>query len=77
MLKAAIAGTFATMLSLAVDLDSPRVIVVRAGHPGMLVHGSGTVDWVEPSGRPRFGPGRRALAAARDGPPQGQWAGVA
>ncbi len=39
-------GIFATMLSLAVAPDSPQVIAVRAGHPGMLVHGPGTVDWV-------------------------------
>jgi serine phosphatase RsbU (regulator of sigma subunit) len=55
--EGAIAGTFATMLSLAVDLDSPRVTVVRAGHPGMLVHGSGTADWFEPPGGPALGLG--------------------
>jgi serine phosphatase RsbU (regulator of sigma subunit) len=49
--------TFATMLSLAVDPDSPRVIVVRAGHPGMLVQGSGTVDWFEPPSGPAVGLG--------------------
>jgi serine phosphatase RsbU (regulator of sigma subunit) len=50
-------GTFATMLSLAVDPDSPRVVVVRAGHPGMLVQGLGTVDWFEPPGGPAVGLG--------------------
>ena len=43
---------FATMFSLAVSPDSSRVIAVRAGHPGMLVHGLGTVDWVEPPAGP-------------------------
>ena len=41
---------FATMFSLAVSPDSPRVITVRAGHPGMLVHGLGT--WIGPSRQP-------------------------
>jgi serine phosphatase RsbU (regulator of sigma subunit) len=48
-------GIFATMLSLAVSPDSPQVITVRAGHPGMLVHGRGTVDWVEPPAGPALG----------------------
>ena len=48
-------GIFATMLSLAVGPDSPQVITVRAGHPGMLVHGRGTVDWVEPPVGPALG----------------------
>ena len=50
-------GVFATVLSLAVGPDSPRVIAVRAGHPGMLVHGLGTVDWAEPPGGPALGLG--------------------
>lgn len=49
--------TFATMLSLAVGPDSPRVVAVRAGHPGMLAHGLGTVDWVEPPSGPALGLG--------------------
>ena len=57
--EGALPGTFATMFSLAVDLDSSRVIAVRAGHPGMLVHGSGTVDWCRARRRPRFGLRRR------------------
>ena len=48
-------GIFATMLTLAVAPDSPQVIAVRAGHPGMLVHGRGTVDWVEPPAGPALG----------------------
>ena len=58
-------GTFATMLSLAVDPDSPRVIAVCAGHPGMLVHRPGTVDWVEP-------PRGSALGLRGDSWPQGE-----
>ena len=48
-------GIFATMLSLAVGPDSPQVITVRAGHPGMLAHGPGTVDWLEPPAGPALG----------------------
>jgi serine phosphatase RsbU (regulator of sigma subunit) len=48
-------GIFATMLSLAVGPDSRQVITVRAGHPGILVHGPGTVDWVEPPAGPALG----------------------
>ena len=48
-------GIFATMLSLAVGPESPQVITVRAGHPGMLVHGPGTVDWLEPPAGPALG----------------------
>src|ERR1700761_2764859 len=48
-------GIFATMLSLAVSPDSPQVTTVRAGHPGVLVHGLGTVDWVEPPAGPALG----------------------
>ena len=29
---------------------SCRVTVMRAGHPGMLLHGAGTVEWIEPPG---------------------------
>jgi len=42
--------TFATVLSLAIDPDSPRINAIRAGHPGMLRHGRGKVEWVEPPG---------------------------
>jgi serine phosphatase RsbU (regulator of sigma subunit) len=47
--------TFATMFSLAISPDSSRVTTVRAGHPGMLVHGFGTVDWAEPPAGPALG----------------------
>lgn len=42
--------TFATMLSLAFYPDDRRVTAMRAGHPGMLLHGGGTVEWIEPPG---------------------------
>ena len=42
--------TFATVLSLAIYPDDRRVTAVRAGHPGMLLHGAGTVEWIEPPG---------------------------
>ena len=48
-------GIFATMLSLAIGPGSPQVIAVRAGHPGILVHGPGAVDWVEPPIGPALG----------------------
>ncbi|WP_231646060.1 PP2C family protein-serine/threonine phosphatase [Mycolicibacterium mengxianglii] len=46
---------FATVLSLAIPPDSPKIFAVRAGHPGMLLHGGGTVEWVEPPGGPALG----------------------
>ncbi len=46
---------FATMLTLAVSPNSQRVITVRAGHPGILVQGPGTVDWAEPPAGPALG----------------------
>lgn len=49
------AGIFATVLSLAIDPDSPRVTAIRAGHPGMLLHGLGTVEWIEPPAGPALG----------------------
>ncbi|MGD9619380.1 MAG: PP2C family protein-serine/threonine phosphatase [Mycolicibacterium sp.] len=48
-------GIFATVLSLAIPPEGPRITAVRAGHPGMLLHGGGTVDWVEPAGGPALG----------------------
>jgi serine phosphatase RsbU (regulator of sigma subunit) len=48
-------GIFATVLSLAIPPEGPLITAVRAGHPGMLVHGNGTVDWVEPAGGPALG----------------------
>ena len=46
---------FATVLSLAIPPDSSTITAVRAGHPGMLLHGGGTVEWVEPPGGPALG----------------------
>jgi hypothetical protein len=44
------------VLSLQIAPDSPRVTVVRAGHPGMLRHdGNGSVDWIEPPAGPALG----------------------
>src|SRR5262245_13038620 len=48
-------GIFATVLSLAIPPDSAYITAVRAGHPGMLLHGGGTVEWVEPKGGPALG----------------------
>jgi serine phosphatase RsbU (regulator of sigma subunit) len=48
-------GTFATVLSLAIPPEGSRFRAVRAGHPGMLVHGEGTVNWLEPPGGPALG----------------------
>lgn len=48
-------GTFATVLSLAIPPEGSPFRVVRAGHPGMLLHGPGTVDWIEPPGGPALG----------------------
>jgi serine phosphatase RsbU (regulator of sigma subunit) len=48
-------GIFATVLSLALHPDSLRYNAVRAGHPGMLLHGPGTVEWIEPPAGPALG----------------------
>ncbi|BBX16329.1 fused response regulator/phosphatase [Mycolicibacterium duvalii] len=48
-------GIFATVLSLAIPPEGPLISAVRAGHPGMLLHGGGTVEWVEPAGGPALG----------------------
>lgn len=49
---------FATVLSVALRPDS-RFTAVRAGHPGMLLHGGGTVEWIEPPPGPALGLGGR------------------
>jgi serine phosphatase RsbU (regulator of sigma subunit) len=41
-------GIFATVLSIALAPDSLRFTAVRAGHPGMLLHGPNSVEWLEP-----------------------------
>ncbi|WP_019972794.1 PP2C family protein-serine/threonine phosphatase [Mycobacterium sp. 141] len=50
-------GVFATLLSVALDPDSGRFSAVRAGHPGMLVHGRNFVEWIEPPAGPALGLG--------------------
>ncbi len=57
ILRAERAGkkTFATVLSLALPEEGTALTAVRAGHPGMLLHGGGTVEWVEPAGGPALG----------------------
>jgi serine phosphatase RsbU (regulator of sigma subunit) len=46
---------FATVISVAMSTDSPSFNVVSAGHPGMLLHGPGTVEWLEPEVGPALG----------------------
>ena len=48
-------GIFATVLSLAIPPEGSQFRAVRAGHPGMLLHGGGTVQWLEPPGGPALG----------------------
>jgi serine phosphatase RsbU (regulator of sigma subunit) len=48
-------GIFATVLSLEIAPDTPRITSIRAGHPGMLRQGGGTVEWVEPPAGPALG----------------------
>jgi serine phosphatase RsbU (regulator of sigma subunit) len=50
-------GIFATLLSLAFAPDSLRFTAVRAGHPGMLLHGNNEVQWLEPPAGPALGLG--------------------
>ena len=52
-------GIFATLLSVALAPDSLRFNAVRAGHPGMLVHGPDDVQWLEPPAGPALGLGAR------------------
>ena len=52
-------GIFATLLSVALAPDGLRFNAVRAGHPGMLVHGDGDVKWLEPPAGPALGLGAR------------------
>lgn len=65
-------GVFATVLSITIppapppgSSDCPPVTAVRAGHPGMLLHGPDAVEWIEPP----FGP---ALGLNADDWPQHQ-----
>ncbi|QDC15926.1 PP2C family protein-serine/threonine phosphatase [Rhodococcus ruber] len=46
---------FATLTSLVMSPDRRRVQVMRAGHPGLLLHSPRGVDWVEAPGGPALG----------------------
>ncbi|MBO0676108.1 SpoIIE family protein phosphatase [Mycolicibacterium sp. S2-37] len=48
---------FATVLSLAFSPHDRSFNAVRAGHPGMLLHGPGGVEWMEPPAGPALGLG--------------------
>ncbi|WP_246398726.1 PP2C family protein-serine/threonine phosphatase [Mycobacterium vicinigordonae] len=48
-------GVFATVLSLAIPPGGGPITAVRAGHPGMLLHGPGSVEWIEPPYGPALG----------------------
>ena len=41
-------GIFATVLTLEIPEDGGGITATRAGHPGMLLQGGGTVEWIEP-----------------------------
>lgn len=47
---------FATVLSVAMRPDG-GFTAVRAGHPGLMLHGPDTVDWLEPPPGPALGLG--------------------
>ncbi|WP_433663786.1 PP2C family protein-serine/threonine phosphatase [Nocardia sp. CA-128927] len=57
--------TFATLTSLVLRPCDHRVVVTRAGHPGMLLRTGSNVDWVEVPGGPAIGflPGRAEWSA--------------
>lgn len=46
---------FATVISVAMSPDNLSFNVVSAGHPGMLLHGPNTVEWLEPKVGPALG----------------------
>jgi serine phosphatase RsbU (regulator of sigma subunit) len=46
---------FATVLSIAISPDNLSFNAVRAGHPGMLLHGPNSVEWLEPPAGPALG----------------------
>lgn len=46
---------FATVISVAMSPDGFGYDVVSAGHPGMLLHGNDTVEWVQPTVGPALG----------------------
>lgn len=58
-------GIFATLLSVALEPDTGHFTVVRAGHPGMMMQGKGTVDWLEPAAGSALGLGATEWPVAR------------
>jgi serine phosphatase RsbU (regulator of sigma subunit) len=46
---------FATVISIALSPDGLGFAAVRAGHPGMLLHGPNSVEWLEPPAGPALG----------------------
>ncbi|WP_081290679.1 PP2C family protein-serine/threonine phosphatase [Mycobacterium asiaticum] len=51
-------GVFTTVLSLAIPPGPAAgnpIRAVRAGHPGMLLHHAGAVEWIEPAHGPALG----------------------
>lgn len=48
---------FATVLSIALSPGDRCFTAVRAGHPGMLLHGPDSVEWLEPPAGPALGLG--------------------
>ena len=48
-------GVFATVLTLEIPSGGARVTAVRAGHPGMLLHGADTAEWIDPPFGPALG----------------------
>ncbi|MEU3794242.1 PP2C family protein-serine/threonine phosphatase [Streptomyces fructofermentans] len=55
MAERATPGVFATLALLTVSPDRRHVRMVRAGHHGVLVVGSGGITWVEVDGGPALG----------------------
>lgn len=53
-------GIFATVICIALSPDDLRLTAVRAGHPGMLLHGPDSVRWLEPAPGPALGLGGKA-----------------
>ncbi len=48
-------GIFATVFNVALAPDSRRFSAIRAGHPGALLHGPNSVEWLEPAAGPALG----------------------
>ncbi|MDK1475823.1 fused response regulator/phosphatase [Streptomyces sp. 549] len=46
---------FATLTSIELPPDGSVARIVRAGHPGLLVHRPGSVKWIDPPGGPALG----------------------